>query len=592
MATLNVPVPFTTITAAAAAATAGDTIIVGSSYGVSASVEAIATNNLIINAAAGLTGIRLSMGSGVANLTLAGTSDIEVRGNGGANVLTGNMADNVLRGNLGNDTIDGGAGEDWSDYSQASGAVQVTLTNGTGGVTGGFSTGADGNDTLSSIERIRGSSFVDVLTGNDLDNFLRGNAGNDTIDGGAGEDWSDYASASGAVQVTLTDGTGIVTGGFSTGADGNDTLISIERIRGSNFDDTLSGNSANNVLRGNGGNDTIDGGAGRDAASYGNATGAVQVTLTDGTGGVTGGFSAGADGNDTLVRIENIFGSDFADLLTGNSASNILRGNLGNDTINGGAGIDTASYSQAGGAVQVTLTDGTGGLTGGFSAGADGNDTLINIENIEGSSFADVLSGNAANNVFFGNAGNDTINGGAGVDVAVFAASRAQAQLQTNGGVLSVTINNEVDTISNIERLRFSDQTLAFDIEGNAGQAYRMYQAAFARTPDVGGLSFWTNRMDTGTSLIDVARNFVALGEFQSIYGANPSNVDIIGRFYLNVLNRAGEPGGVNFWVGELNSGARTVAQVLAGFSESPENIQLVGAVISNGITLDSTAFL
>jgi hypothetical protein len=90
--------------------------------------------------------------------------------------------------------------------------------------------------------------------------------------------------------------------------------------------------------------------------------------------------------------------------------------------------------------------------------------------------------------------------------------------------------------------------------------------------PISGGLSFWTTRIDGGADLSGVASGLVASSEFRTVHGANPTNNDIVGKFYQNVLNRAGEPGGVNFWVGELNNGSRTVLQVLAGFSESAEN--------------------
>jgi hypothetical protein len=220
-----------------------------------------------------------------------------------------------------------------------------------------------------------------------------------------------------------------------------------------------------------------------------------------------------------------------------------------------------------------------------------------NSNTLLGTELADRLFGSAGNDRLIGAPGNDLIDGGSGIDTAVFSRNRADYTITAKAdGTFTVAdkaANRDgADTITNIERLQFNDKTLAFDLDGNAGQSYRMYQAAFARTPDVGGLSFWTKQMDTGASLIDVARNFVALGEFRAAYGANPSNGDIIGRFYQNVLNRAGEPGGVNFWVGELNSGARTVAQVLAGFSESPENKSLVGVAIANGVTLDTAAFM
>ncbi len=102
-----------------------------------------------------------------------------------------------------------------------------------------------------------------------------------------------------------------------------------------------SENSQNNTLRGNNGADLINGGAGLDYSSYLNATGSIQVFLTDVVDGYGQlfGASSGADGNDTLSGIENISGSNFDDVIFGNSQNNVLIGNLGADLLNGGAGL-------------------------------------------------------------------------------------------------------------------------------------------------------------------------------------------------------------------------------------------------------------
>jgi Ca2+-binding RTX toxin-like protein len=127
--------------------------------------------------------------------------------------------------------------------------------------------------------------------------------------------------------------------GTFTGTAGADTL------NGSNFDDTLNGLAGNDVLHGlagndfltgGAGNDLIDGGAGVDTASYADATSGVKVSLA-----VTGAQSTGGSGSDTLVGIENLLGSNYADTLTGDAGANRLNGGAGGDTLTGGAGADT-----------------------------------------------------------------------------------------------------------------------------------------------------------------------------------------------------------------------------------------------------------
>ena len=90
--------------------------------------------------------------------------------------------------------------------------------------------------------------------------------------------------------------------------------------------------------------------------------------------------------------------------------------------------------------------------------------------------------------------------------------------------------------------------------------------------------------MDGGLSLNTVAQGFVNSAEFKTVYGSSPTNAQIVTRFYDNVLGRAAESGGYNYWLDVLNSGNANVAQVLASFSESPENQAAVIGVIGNCI--------
>jgi Ca2+-binding RTX toxin-like protein len=175
---------------------------------------------------------------------------------------------------------------------------------------------------------------------------------------------------------------------------------------------------------GRGGDDILDGGSQVDTVSYAEATAGVTVDLT------VAGPQATGEGTDTLVGIENLTGSAFADTLKGDAGSNYLRGGGGNDTLmgragdnilDGGEGVDTVSY--AGAAVGVTVDLGS---SAGAHGSGDGFDTLISIESAIGSASADTLVGNAQANALSGGGGNDrvtgalgcdTLTGGAGADV-------------------------------------------------------------------------------------------------------------------------------------------------------------------------------
>jgi len=133
--------------------------------------------------------------------------------------------------------------------------------------------------------------------------------------------------------------------------------------------------------------------------------------------------------------------------------------------------------------------------------------------------------------------------------------------------------------MGNVERLQFGKSMVAFDVDGTAGQAYRIYQAAFDRKPDAGGLGAWIHVLDHGTSLDTVAGGFPASGDFAERYGNNLTNDQFVTRLYQNVLHREPEKGGYDHWMLVLGNGLSR-AVVLAAFGESTENkAQVIGAI-------------
>jgi hypothetical protein len=198
--------------------------------------------------------------------------------------------------------------------------------------------------------------------------------------------------------------------------------------------------------------------------------------------------------------------------------------------------------------------------------------------NITATARDDAITQNKADNV---------IDAGAGLDKVVYGKASTSYTITAAGGAVTVrdtTGADGTDTLTNVERLHFADKDVAFDVSGTAGQAYRVYQAAFGRTPDAGGLGFWISAMDHGSSLASVAAGFAASAEFKTVYGANPTGTEIVQKFYQNVLHRDGEPAGVTYWANVLDQKLATLAEVLVGFSESPENQAALVGVMSKGI--------
>jgi hypothetical protein len=140
------------------------------------------------------------------------------------------------------------------------------------------------------------------------------------------------------------------------------------------------------------------------------------------------------------------------------------------------------------------------------------------------------------------------------------------------------------DSLQSIETIRFADISVALDFSGSAGQAYRIYQAAFNRAADQAGLGFWINYLDKGGSVQGMAAGFIDSNEFRSLYGVTPTNAELVGRMYQNVLHRAPDQAGFDYWVGALDKHLSSVSEVLAGFSESAENQAALLGVVGTGI--------
>jgi len=148
--------------------------------------------------------------------------------------------------------------------------------------------------------------------------------------------------------------------------------------------------------------------------------------------------------------------------------------------------------------------------------------------------------------------------------------------------------SNTVDEITGQRYVPFADKAIDLqrDVKGVFDQVtgketsdakiFRLYNAAFARTPDADGLKFWINSYSSGAiDYKQVAQSFLSSPEFASKYGVNNSNNDFVNNLYKNILGRSPDSSGLQFWVNTLNRGVSSRADVLGGFSESPENKNL-----------------
>lgn len=249
-----------------------------------------------------------------------------VRTSFGDDAIIGTEAAETFVEGGGSDSYDGGDGRDEVIYSGVSDLV-VDLGAGTATHTGG-------EDTLTSIEVVTGSSNIDRMTGSNVRDTFFGLAGADRLEGGAGND--------------------VLYGGA-----GNDIL---------------AGGDQNDILQGGAGSDILNGGRGLDFVSYAAATGAVTIDLVDASN------NAGDAAGDRIVLIENAIGSELDDTIAGGNVRNVLVGRGGNDVIDGRGGADVVN----GGLGADVLTGGQGFDTFQYRNGLDsvvrGADRITDFE--------------------------------------------------------------------------------------------------------------------------------------------------------------------------------------------------------------------
>jgi hypothetical protein len=488
-----------------------------------------------------------------------------IAGTSGAETLTGTAANDTLEGDGGNDMIDGGSGNDTAVFRGAYGNYTFnSLAN--GDLMVASKDGSDGIDTLHSVEVLQ---FTDVSVSR-----------------------ADVASA--ATDTTAPAQPTLVVSKNANGyTTGSTPLVTGRAEAGSTIKIFTAGNNQQV------GTATVDAnglytfklGTFADGMDY-----QVYATATDAAGNI----SVSSD----LVHF-NV--DSVAPVIPSYTMSTTPGSNQ--VSFSGTAEANTTIELVRGGDLQTiarTSVDGTGNwhLTtsplpnGDYSVNvisvdkADNGTNALTRANVTVNSAANI-TGTAGKDVLHPGAGNNALDGGAGIDTAVYAGSKANYTVAQEAWGFGVTDNsgtNGHDALINVERLQFDDGYLALDVDGDAGGIFRLYSAAFGREAEPVGLGYWMWRMELGTNLATVSREFMTnQPEFDALYGANPSDATLVTQLYRNVLHRDPDAGGFEYWLNALehNSNpnkAEVRAQVLLDFSNSVENQALVIGSLQHGL--------
>ncbi|SCW97889.1 calcium-binding protein, partial [Pseudomonas sp. NFACC05-1] len=312
---------------------------------------------------------------------------------------------------------------------------------------------------------INGTSGVDTLAGSDGDDevyglasndVLLGSAGADRLDGGTGVDTVNYSASTAAIDIDVRNGVGRAgVGGDAAG----DTLVAIEKVIGTAFDDSFTSTI---------GNLTFEGGAGNDI--YNVATSGVKIIEQD-NGGIDELRTSW-----TLMTMDPFiekmtytgtvnftgYGNSSDNIITGGAGNDLLFGGDGADQFFGGAGLDVAGYTDSKVAVNINLKT---GIHSGIAAG----DTFTDIEVIRGTGAADTFVADGRAIGFDGGAGIDTVDYSTSTE-AINVDIRNYKGLPGTGG------DAEGDTLEGIEKVigtafndTFTSTWGAVTMEGGAG---------------------------------------------------------------------------------------------------------------------------
>ena len=257
--------------------------------------------------------------------------------------------------------------------------------------------------------------------------------------------------------------------------------------------------------------------------------------------------------------------------------SNFIWDGSGNDT------IDASGSSQS---VTIFLEPGFHGfkgLTKIYKPITSPGQITVNfgteVENLIGSSFSDLLTGNNLDNILTGGRGSDLIDGMMGIDTAVYELDRGSAVItfSKDDGVWNVISESNIDSLKNIERLKFNDINVALDLDGNAGKTVKLLSALLGSE---GALNPYYIR--AGLNALDAGMTYESLmaAGLEFVLGPEPSSTAVINLFYENLVGSNTPESILSEYKALLDEGSLTPSYLgvaVAEHSLNAVNINLVG---------------
>ncbi len=325
--------------------------------------------------------------------------------------------------------------------------------------------------------------------------------------------------------------------------------------------------------------------------SVGEANAGVTVTVKQGATTIVttaseaaGGWRGAVAGGDYDVTFSGGFLAAAVTVSATLAGANIKFDLVGTNRIESSASATLGQNAVTLKLLGVADLNGTGNSLNNILIGSKGDNAL------NGGAGDDFIYGNGGMDILRGDADDDAIDGGSDSDLAGFDGLARTYGIGWDGtswsGSVATAGSDGTDTLTSIEMLSFMD---GYYLSGNAAVTARMYDSAFNRDADEGGLMNWTASLDGGLSVVNMANGFMGSAEFTQTYGGL-NNTQFVTLLYNNVLDRGPDQGGLAHWVGQLDTSAATRADILYGFSESPEHIgMMASSLVGSSIWLGDT---
>ena len=245
------------------------------------------------------------------------------------------------------------------------------------------------------------------------------------------------------------------------------------------------------------------------------------------------------------------------------------------DVVEGGLGIDTVVVIGRSSQFKIVIENDVAYIDA--LSGASASTERTELKNVELVQFLDKTINLVANDTFKGQPGTDLIDGGLGTDTVVFSGPLRQYTVNKSGNryiVSEPTGSDDTDYLTNIERLKFSDKSLAIDLDGNAGTTAKILGAVFGKESVSN-----KNYVGIGLSFLDAGWTYDNLAGLALDAAGAKTNDQIVSLLWTNVIGNKPTAADKQPFIAMLENGmsAGALAHLAADTSFNTTNINLIG---------------